>query len=295
MFNGPDHFNSGLGVSRPRIRPFDRTGMGGCGNLRPFCAVPRGVGDHFSRGDVQRVLCCVLARPSLRVPRALPSGVISRFTLVSHSRTLQTVRFPSDRSSMTGTHGHLGFRRLFCVRLSVVHAAGLHRVGCTKCVFRHINRCFGHFCHRYVPFSLASTRGHIVHRVHTSVVAKGRVGHLLRNSINDNGAIITVVATLVTLSGNCRTYVVTPARVLTARRCTNVSTRLTPLNIEIRLLANDAAGGQHRAVVKSLGGNRVRVLVNARTLVRSDIIFRGLKFIIVSRRRHFNITRHTGL
>lgn len=181
------------------------------------------------------------------------------------------------------------------MRLGVLHCAGRHHGGFHKLMFRQISRVFGAFCTRRLPFRLAKTRGHMVGRVHHSVNDKQRVGHLLRNSINDKGALMTLVAVLVTLSGKFRTYVVTPARVLTARRCRAVHHFLGKVSMQIRLLANGIGKGHHRAVLHSLLAKSIRVLVNARTIVRSAIGFSSLKLIIVSRRRHFKMTRQTGL
>ncbi len=181
------------------------------------------------------------------------------------------------------------------MRLGVVECTQSEGRGCEKCIFSRVNDFFRNFCRHGLPFRLAKTRGHIVQRVERSVKYNGRVGHLLRKSINDNGALITLVYVLVTLSGKFRTYVVTPARVLTRRRCAAFRRVLFNLPIEIRLLANAIRKGHHGRILRKLRHKRIGVLINARTMLRSTIAFESLNVIIVSRRRHFKITRHTHL
>lgn len=208
---------------------------------------------------------------------------------------MQGIRFPRSISGLQGTRLHLGFSRLFFVRLGVLHASGLHGLGLEKVIFPSIKSCFGAFCGRCLPFRLAGTRGHIIHRVHTSVKDKHRVGHLLRKSIKDKGALITLLSVLLTISGRYRTYVVTPARVLTARRCTAIVKFLGSVSVGITLLANSAGGGRQGGVLPTVTDKRVRLIVKARTLVRRAIIFSSLNLTVVSRRRHFKIRRHSQL
>lgn len=288
-------FGNHVGITRPSVSPSNRLALSAV-KLRPCCGAAREVGHNFLgsrklRGLVGGTLT-LLRRP---LTRALPPQLIRRRRLVSLSRTVHGVRFPGGPRLLQGTRCHLGFRRLFCIRLGVLHCDGSERHGCQNLHFRQINRVFGAFCSRGLPFRLAKTRGQIVGRVEGSVKDKQRVGHLLRNSIKDKGALITLVSVLVTLSGNCRTYVVTPARVLTTRRCRAVQGFLFNVSIHIRLLVKSIGKGGHRGVLGSLLAKSIRVLVNARTILRSAINFSSLKVIVVSRRRHFKITRHTGL
>lgn len=295
IFKGPAFFGNEVGVTRPSVSSTSSLGLSSV-KLRPCCGAARGVGqDSLGSRTVRGVVGAIIRRLHRPLPRALSPTVLTRRRLVPLARTLIGVRFPTGPSLLHGTRCHLGFRRLFCMRLGVLECTGSHRQGCHNCVFREINRIFGAFCSHGLPFRLAGTRGQMLGRVHGSMNSKGRVGHLLRKSIKDKGALITLVDVLVTLSGNFRTYVVTPARVLTGRRCRAVHRLLCKVRMHIRLLANSIGNGQHRTVLINLLAKSVRVLVNARTIVRSAIGFTSLNLIIVSRRRHFNITRQTQL
>lgn len=288
-------FGKHVGLTRPSMSGASSLGLSSI-KLRPCCGAARGVGhDFLGSRTVRGVVTAIVLRVRRPLPRALSPGLLSRRRLVPLARTLQGVRFPAGPSLLHQTRCELGFRRLFCMRLGVLHCTGSEREECHNCVFRGINSMFGAFCAGGLPFRLANTRGQILGRVQGSINDNQRVGHLLRKSMNDKGALITLVDVLLTLSGNCRTYVVTPARVLTGRRCRAVGRLLFNVSVHIRLLANSVGKGEERTVLANLLAKSIGVLVKARTIVRSAIGFSSLNFIIVSRRRHFNITRHTHL
>lgn len=295
IFNGPAIFGKEVGMTRPSVSDSTSLGLSSV-KLRPCCGAARGVGhDFLGSRTVRGVVTAIVKRVRRPLSRALSPGLVTSRRLVSLASTLQGVRFPSGPRLLQGTRCHLGFRRLFCMRLGVLQCTGSQRHGCHNCIFRAMKRVFGAFCSGGLPFRLANTRGEILERVERSMKYKGRVGQLLRKSIKDKGALITLVDVLVTLSGKFRTYVVTPARVLTGRRCSAVERLLFKVSMEIRLLANSMGNGGQRTVLTKLLAKSMRVLVNARTIVRSAMGFTSLKLTIVSRRRHFKITRHTHL
>ncbi len=296
VFNGPAVCGNHCRFPGPSVRLYSGASTAG-GNLQPCCVAARGVGGGNLVSHAVRHLVTILVNGIRRinVDRALPSFLLHHLRLVNHHRTCSRIRRPRSVIALRSTRQELGFRRLFCVRLGVLHRVTRHQEACDNCVFSHMNTTFGRFCSRRLPFALAATRGHIIRRVHNSIIANGRVGHLLRNSINSNGALITLLTVLLTVSGNCRTYVVTPARVLTRRRITALRTFLRSVPVHITLLANTIGNGHHRTILSSLAANRLGVLMNARTVVRRGITFRHLNVTVVSRRRHFNITRETHL
>ncbi len=139
--------------------------------------------------------------------------------------------------------------------------------------------------------SRASSRLEYVGRVGTSVRHSMPVSHLLYNSINFNGARITLHTTFGYVDRNGRYTLLMPAAVLTLRRCGAVIHHFNSVPIAIGLLGHFIAPGKRRGVVDSLGYNELSVIINARHLVSGSVSFGSLKLIVVSRRRHFNITR----
>ncbi len=256
-----------------------------CGIVRPICPTDHSV----ASGAISDLVGATLG--SIPIARALPRVVVREGGLYSLRFTVRGVRFPLSRRAFRGTGRQLIFRRLFVLRttLSVV-GFGSRRGdnyivgGGSFSIFRGDLR-----------FGLAGTRVEIVGRYFRSVGSNQPVDQLVRKSIKDNGAIITTTLYTITTRGNCRSTLVTPARVLTRRRFGALARVGERDNVGYKLLANSVATGRGDAIGATLTGNRVSVVINARTLLASSITFGGLKLMVASRRRHFNIGRHRGL
>lgn len=143
--------------------------------------------------------------------------------------------------------------------------------------------------------SRASSRLETVSRVGNSVRGPCPVSELLYNSINFKGARITLHTTFGYTTSNGRYTVLIPAAVLTCRRCHAVLGEFSNFPIRVRVLSHFEAPGRRRGVLGGLGHNSLSVVMNARHLISGSMGFGSLNLLVISRRRHFNITRGRGL
>lgn len=256
------------------------------GSFRPVCTIGKGV----AIGKVEHFVGLTFSRCKGRVSRALPRGCLLRCELLSEQSTVESLRFPTGSRRLGRKEQQFICRRFFCFRLGVRTLEGVRERRSGKvtrtCSLSELVRFVSS-----LPFTLAGTRGEIIGRVLASVGSPCQVGELLRKSINSNGATITTVTLFTDEATSFRKTLVIPARVLTRRRTRSLGAVLRPFNLQYRLLADSIGKGHEERVLRRLGSKRVSILVNARTLVRRRIRFGGLKLIVASRRREFNIKR----
>lgn len=121
------------------------------------------------------------------------------------------------------------------------------------------------------------------------------VSELVYNSINCNGARITVHTTFGTIRSDGRITCLTPAAVLTRRVCSAFSREVGSFPIGISLVYHFEDTTRRGGAVRGLGGNRISVVVKARHVLSGSMRFGSLKLLMVSRRRHFKIARGRGV
>lgn len=160
------------------------------------------------------------------VPSVVPRSFHRRCKLVRHTRTFVTVRSPISHGGFSGTLRALQCRRTLVYRATLI---GSHSTSHGSGTATYPRAQLGSSFVTSLPFTLAGNRRRIVTSVSTSVTRSCPVRQLLRNRINSNGAIITITTVVRTIKSNNRTILMTPARILTRRRCTDVSAVMSGL------------------------------------------------------------------
>lgn len=186
--------------------------------LAPICPAARNMGRTALHGLASRTLSLLSA---YTVRRLLPPRLSRK--VVALPRTLHALRHPppalrldSLRAKRRPTRHHLVLRRLLTRGLDVLTLHTKTRHFRTRPL--DTGSTLGGGLLTTLPFGPANTRTHMITRVRHSVTLSIPVVHLMRNSMNSNGALITTLTTLHTVTRNGRITLVTPARLLTRRR-----------------------------------------------------------------------------
>lgn len=141
----------------------------------------------------------------------------------------------------------------------------------------------------------APSRDGTASSIGTSVRDTHPVSHLIYNSINFNGARITIHTTFGTITSGGRITMLIPAAMLTCRRFRAFGRHLGNLPYQIRCLDHTHATTRTGTMIGKLTRKRIGVLVNARHVLKGSIGFGSLNLLVVSRRRGFNISIGRGL
>ena len=294
--NGP----SSLEIIHPEYNRIDGDadpGMEEC--LTPVYPTTEGMHQISWRNLTSQALALLAGTPE-HLPEWLPRGILSEFNLTDLSAAIIYLHRPPPDASLTlleerrhPAQRRLAFEELLAHQLSLRLLRQQRRQTMAPALLGS-GRLRQHL-HAQLPFKLTLAQQRVFNEISVDLQQDHPMMRLVQGDVGSGKTVVAALAALQAVEAGYQVALMAPTELLAEQHLHSFRTWLAPLELDVGWLTSRHKGKARKAVLESLAGGLVSVVVGTHALFQQDVIFEALGLVVIDEQHRFGVHQRMAL
>lgn len=227
------------------------------------------------------------------LPETLPSELLKREKLVSHSDAVRGMHFPKTHDDVERAKERLGFEELFELLL----ASRLNKDENAKLDGWHIpfdQKVVKDFVAQ-LPFALTNAQRRAAWDVLQDFEKAIPMNRLLQGDVGSGKTVVAGLAARQAAHEGFQTAVMAPTEILASQHASTLDKLLSPFGVRVGLLTGSVKGKARQALYDAIVSGDVDVIVGTHALIQASVQFKKLGFVVIDEQHRFGVAQRQEL
>ncbi len=258
------------------------------GRILPIYPGIKGLKSHIVRKILDEV------RPIITMlPDTLPESFAKKYEIVSHSKSLLGLHFPSKPKDLEGAKKRFGFEELFALML----AAALNKQENTKVKGWKIkfNERLAKDFVKALPFSLTDAQRRAIWQILQDFEKTTPMNRLLQGDVGSGKTVVAGMAACLAASEDYQTALMAPTEILARQHAETLQNLLKSFDIEVALLIGATPKKAKEELYKRITDGKAQIVVGTHALIQEAVKFHRLGFVVIDEQHRFGVAQRQQL
>ncbi len=258
-------------------------------HLTPIYPTTAGLSQYQLQQIIKQAL--LLLEKEACLPDYLPSSYLQAISLKSALVFLHQPPLTTDLNDLnerhTPAHARLIFEELVAHRLSLLQLKeGLHEGQASLLAPQaELTTTFIHS----LPFTLTLAQQRVWTEIQQDLARKEPMLRLLQGDVGSGKTVIAALAALQAVGNGTQVALMAPTALLAEQHARVFKAWLTPLNINVQLLAGHVKGRARHAILQGLMDGQVHIVIGTHALFQEHVQFQQLGLVIIDEQHRFGV------
>lgn len=277
------------GFKRMSAPHFEKLDAGSAGSIMPIHAVSEGISQAWMRRIVSGAL-----EAAQTFPDPLPARLRSRRKLMSSSRALRAVHFPSSMGERDLARRRLAYEEVLLLQLALRLRNDANLLDVTPISHRrgdHVEALVG-----ALPFELSDEQRRAADEVLADMASPDRImNRLLLGDVGTGKTAVAMVAVASVADSGSQACVMVPTSVLAQQYAAKCAPLLERAGISSALLTGSTPVAERSDILDRLRTGSLDVLFGTHAVLADDVVFRRLSFVVIDEQHRFGVGQRNAL
>lgn len=227
------------------------------------------------------------------LPDTLPPEIVKDARLVPLSQALLGMHFPESAREIVRAKERLGFEELF----ELIMAAQLNKQANAQLNGWRIPFEQG-VVKKFVaslPFELTPAQKQAAWDILQDFEKATPMNRLLQGDVGAGKTVVAGLCARQAASHGFQTALLAPTEILASQHASTLESLLAPFGVSVALLTGSVKGKARTALLKSLRGGDIDVLVGTHALLQPTVQFHRLGFVVIDEQHRFGVNQRQAL
>ncbi len=261
----------------------------------------------LTQNTLRAILSKILNQYADKIENELPVEIIERDNLMSKSRAVETIHFPSAFSDLEKAKKTLIYEELFYLEIMVGKRQQEKRGQKRKNVSRNdeqtrLTPLQARLIER-LPFALTLGQMQAVKEINRDMESNESAAHismarLLQGDVGCGKTLVSFLAALRAIEqdehltrGQCA--IMAPTELLARQHAENAARLLEPIGCRIAFLTGNIKAKGRRELLKNLADGTIDIVVGTHALFSKDVQYKNLKLVVIDEQHRFGVTQRS--
>lgn len=268
-------------------------------SLTPIYPATEGLQQPAARKLVKQALD-YLQQSGRALPELLPPEVLQQQHYPTTAEAVQFIHYPppevSQEQLAEGKHPaqqRLAFEELLAHQLSLrqLHCQIRQQNGARFSTEKHLRKRFLDS----LPYQLTGAQQRVVGEIEQDLVQAHPMQRLVQGDVGSGKTVVAAMAALAAIESGYQAVLMAPTELLAEQHYRNFVEWLTPLDIEVRMLASKLKGKQRQQILADLHSGESQMIVGTHALFQEGVEFANLGLVIVDEQHRFGVHQRLAL
>ena len=251
------------------------------------------VGEGISASWMRRIVSCALADAG-DVCDFLPPELVTRHGLMSLSRALREVHFPSSLATAEEARRRLAYDELLCLQITLLSRQHLELRGITP--FSHVVDGPRLAAFRgSLPFSLTGEQEAALGDILRDMAAPHVMNRLLLGDVGTGKTVVAGAAIAAAADGGAQSAMMAPTSVLATQYAQKLGPLLDAAGVRWQLITGATPTEERRRAVAGVASGEVSVTFGTTALLSDDVAFARLGLVVIDEQHRFGVDQRAAL
>ena len=253
----------------------------------------------ISKGINQKILrksiLSLFEKTCSNFKETLPEKIISELNLISKSKALTSIHFPSKIDEITKATSRLKFEELFYLQIQLLKKNRVNKTKIKGFNFNKVDFLFNTFYKKYLDFELTGSQKKVIREIRNDMGSGNQMNRLLQGDVGSGKTIVAFFSILIALDNNYQSCLMAPTEVLSKQHYESFLFFSKKLNIKISLLTGSTKSSDKKKVIKNLFDGKIDILIGTHALIEEKIKFKNLGLAIIDEQHKFGVAQRSKL
>lgn len=251
------------------------------------------VGEGITASWMRRIVSAALADVG-DVCDWLPSSLVCKHKLMTLSRALREVHFPTSLASAEAARRRLAYDELLCLQLALRTRQQLSCSGITP--YRHvISGPHMKALLAALPFTLTDEQRQAADEILADMAAPRVMNRLLLGDVGTGKTAVAAVALAAVADTGTQAAVMAPTSVLAAQHAEKLGPVLDKAHISWALLTGSTPADERAQIEGCVAVGTLTVVIGTTALLSESLEFQALSLVVIDEQHRFGVRQRSGL
>ncbi len=265
----------GLVMFHPEIRPHSDGGFG----IVPKYSLSEGVTNKDIRKALLQCTDYITA-----VKEVLPQAVILKNKLLSRSRALNIIHFPTDLTELQQARYRLKYEELFNLQMAMLYKRSRIKKSLKQCVSRKTS---GAEIKALFQFELTGDQQRAIDDILDDMASTTPMNRLLQGDVGSGKTAVAITATYTAVKNGFQVALMAPTEIL-ARQHYETFAKFFEKE-KIALLTSSASG--KKEMCDAIAAGEIDIVIGTHAIIQTAVAFNKLALVITDEQHRFGVNQ----
>jgi ATP-dependent DNA helicase RecG len=151
------------------------------------------------------------------------------------------------------------------------------------------------FLTEIVPFKLTDDQKKVILEIENGTFSNKRMIRLLQGDVGSGKTVVAFISMLNYIENHKQCVLMVPTSILVGQHFETINNFSKELGIKVDILTGKIKGKKREAVLKKLKDGEIDILIGTHTLIRENVEFKDLRFVVIDEQHRFGVEQRMML
>ncbi len=296
VFGKANIFNQKASLVHPEIEEVSEYNAKINSSIQPVYSIPDKLKKSYINSKfINKILQVAIKKHIQNIEESLPNYIIEKLKLLSITKSIINIHYPSDLHLLQKAQFRLKFEELFYIQLNMLKQRFIRKKISKGFVFHKVGDYFNNFYNNNLKFTLTNAQKKVLKEIRKDCGSGKHMNRLLQGDVGSGKTLVALMSMLIAIDNNYQTCIMAPTEILAKQHYKSVSSFLQGLDIKIHILTGSTKKKQRNIIHKDLLSGENQILIGTHALIEDAVKFKNLALVIIDEQHRFGVMQRAKL
>lgn len=223
----------------------------------------------------------------------LPADVTKNQSLISYSAMIRQLHFPDNSYQLEKAIDRLNFDEMFLLQVAIQNQR--KALDKNRAISIQFNEGLSKEFVKSLGFTLTNAQKKTTWEIIKDLEKPVPMNRLLEGDVGSGKTVVSAMATLMVAKNGFQTVFLAPTEILAKQHFDSLKKMLEPFEIKVAILTGKTKKSERNEILKEVKEGEIQVLVGTHAVLKEEIEFWNLAFVIVDEQHRFGVGQRAKL
>ncbi len=258
------------------------------GKIIPVYKETEGLSSKWLRNEMSKLVKVIYS-----LKEYLPAEVLKRQGLIGYSAMIRQLHFPDNSFQLERARDRLNFDEMFLLQVAILNQR--KALDQNRAIAIRFNEDLSKSFVKSLGFKLTNAQKKSAWEIIRDLERPVPMNRLLEGDVGSGKTVVAAMAALMVASDGFQTAFIAPTEILATQHYEGLKKMLEPFEVDVELLTGKTKKSERKHILKRLKEGEVQVLVGTHAVLKEEVEFWNLAFVIVDEQHRFGVSQRSAL
>lgn len=258
------------------------------------------ISDKLQKAGITQRLIRSILQPIVKsidfaLYETLPAYILREQRLIDKTSALIHLHAPTEMKETQRALDRLKFEELFFMQMGLLYRKIKQKTAIKGQRFEAVGTPFLTYYESHIPFELTEAQKRVLREIRNDMGSGLQMNRLLQGDVGSGKTMVALMACLIAIGNGSQACIVAPTEILAQQHYHDIASKLTSLNIAVKLLTGSTSKKERSILHEELRSGELQILIGTHAVFEDTVIFKNLGLAIIDEQHRFGVAQRSKL
>lgn len=258
------------------------------------------ISDKLQKAGITQRLIRSILQPIVKsidfaLYETLPAYILREQRLIDKTSALIHLHAPTEMKETQRALDRLKFEELFFMQMGLLYRKIKQKTAIKGQRFEAVGTPFLAYYESHLPFELTEAQKRVLREIRNDMGSGLQMNRLLQGDVGSGKTMVALMACLIAIGNGSQACIVAPTEILAQQHYHDIASKLTSLNIAVKLLTGSTSIKGRSVLHEELRSGDLQILIGTHAVFEDTVIFKNLGLAIIDEQHRFGVAQRSKL